>query len=332
MRTHRRFSVHMQERPDPRAVELLKRLLDEGIELTFGPDLPGSPRYDLLVAGRPTERELDASASLGVLLIPWAGLPQSTRTAMEKRPHISVHNIHHNAAPAAELAVALMMAAAKALVPVDRRLRADDWSPRYEPDLSVLLEGRRALLLGYGEIGRRIAGACRGLGMQVTALRRRPERTAPECPDTILPPQALHDALPAADVLHIALPHTAATRGMIGAAELALLPADCILVNVARGPVVDEEALFRALESRSIRAAGIDVWYAYPKREDERTSTPPSRFPFGDLDNVVMSPHRAGAFAVRDVEEARVRAIASSLIAAARGEPIPHLVDLAAGY
>jgi phosphoglycerate dehydrogenase-like enzyme len=328
----RSLHVHMQERPEPWALDCLDGLLDPRVSMTFGPDLPDEPDYEVLVAGLPTEDELDASTALRALVIPWSGLPQSTHRLLLERRHVDVHNIHHNAAPAAELAMALMLAAAKAVVPVDRDLRADDWSPRYERDLAVLLEGKTAVILGYGAIGSRIARACRGLGMSVTALRRHPERTPAGCPDNVVSQERLVDVLPLADVLFIVVPHTDATRGMLDASRLALLKRECVLVNVARGPIVDEEALFRALESGSIRAAGLDVWYAYPGSEEERHSTPPSRFRFGKLDNVVMSPHRAGAFATREVEEARLSELARSLNAIARGAPAPHPVDVDEGY
>ncbi|MFH1501586.1 MAG: NAD(P)-dependent oxidoreductase [Candidatus Eisenbacteria bacterium] len=326
------LSVHVQELSESWAPGRLRARLDPGVRLTVGPDLPDAADYDVLVAGRPTPSELAASSSLKMLVIPWSGLPQSTRLALLERPEIAVHNIHHNAAPAAEMAVALMLAASKSIVPVDRSMRRDDWSPRYEPGRALLLEGRTAVVLGYGAIGRRIAAACRALGMSVTALKRRPGDVEPGCPDRVLPPDALHDVLPGAGVLQIALPHTDATRGLIGERELSLLPSDSVVVNVARAPIVDEEALFRALSEGSIRAAGLDVWYAYPKSEESRVSTPPSRFPFRDLDNVVMSPHRAGAFAVREVEEARVDALAATLNAAAAGGPVPHPVDVREGY
>lgn len=326
------LKVHIQDPPEPWALKRLRSLLSENVRLTVGPDLPKPSDYAVLVAGRPRADELAASPDLRIVLIPWAGLAQSTREALLERPAIAVHNIHHNATAAAELAVTLMLAAAKSVVPIDRDLRNDDWSKRYMPDQGLFLNGGRAVVLGYGAIGRRIATACRGLGMVVTALRRHPDDTPPECPDTVLPPEALHDVLPEARVLHIALPHTEATRGLIGEREFQLLPDDAVLVNVARAPIVDEEALYRALSTRAIRAAGLDVWYAYPESEEDRSATPPSRFPFRDLDNVVMSPHRAGAFAVPEVEEARLSALAASLNAAARGDPVPHAVDVREGY
>ncbi len=325
-----KLKVHIQERPEPEALKVLRSRLDESVGLTFGPDVPEPAEYSVLVAGRPTERELTASPALTALVIPWAGLPQSTRAALVDRPDIHVYNIHHNAAAVAEMAMALMLAVAKSVVPVDRAMRRDDWSPRYSGDTAVLLEGRNALVLGYGAIGRRIAAACRGLGMSVAALRRHPG--SGDSSDRVLPPEALRDELPHADVLHVALPHTDLTHGVLGKRELALLPAHAILVNVARGAVVDEEALFSVLSERRIRGAGLDVWYSYPESEEDSASTAPSRFPFRNLDNVVMSPHRAGAFASADVEHARVREIARALNAAARGNPLPHPVDVRQGY
>lgn len=328
----RGFSVRIHDPPGPDELDRLRALLSPGIELTLGPDLPHDPSYQLLIAGIPSPEELDASPKLSVLVIPWAGLPRATRELMLERPGIAVHNIHHNAAAVSELAVALLLAAAKRVVPLDTSLRLNDWRPRYEPDQAVLLQGKRALVLGYGAVGRRTAVICRGLGMTVSAVRRRVEKTPAGCPDAVHQIDALTDLLPRADALLIALPLTDATMGLIGERELALLPRDAILVNVARGRVVDEGALYRALADGTIRAAGLDVWYNYPQSEGDRANTPPSGFPFGELPNVVMSPHRAGAFGVGELEECRMEALAAAINAAARGDEIPHRVDVEAGY
>ncbi len=79
-------------------------------------------------------------------------------------------------------------------------------------------------------------------------------------------------------------------------------------------------------------AAGIDVWYRYPSTAESRANTPPSRFPFHELDNVVMSPHRGGAYRLEELERGRMHELAITLNAIARGEPIPHRVDVRAGY
>jgi phosphoglycerate dehydrogenase-like enzyme len=326
------LSVHIPDPPDPDALDHLRALLEPGIELTLGPDLPEHPSYHVLVRGVPTAEELDASPELRVLVIPWAGLPRATRELLLERPRIAVHNLHHNAVAASELAAALLLAAAKRVVPLDAALRRNDWRPRYEPDQAVILRGKRALVLGYGAVGRRIAGICRGLGMSVSAIRRRAAECPAGCPDEVHPPDVLPDLLPRAGALLIALPLTEATKGLIGESELSLLPRDAILVNVGRGRVIDEHALYRALADRSIRAAGIDVWYNYPMSQEERPDTRPSEFPFHELPNVVMSPHRAGAFGVGELEAARMEALAAAINAAARGEEIPFRVDVEEGY
>ena len=146
------------------------------------------------------------------------------------------------------------------------------------------------------------------------------------------PVAELPSLLPGADVLVICLPLTDETRGLIGGSELALMPERAILVNVGRGPIVDESALYHALRDGTLHAAGLDVWYNYPSDEPGRTSTSPSEYPFHELDNVVMSPHRAGAPHTPETESLRMRVLAELLNAAARGEPIPNRVDLDLGY
>jgi phosphoglycerate dehydrogenase-like enzyme len=128
----------------------------------------------------------------------------------------------------------------------------------------------------------------------------------------------------------ICLPHTQETNGLIGQTELDLLPADAVLVNIGRGAVVDEGALFAALRDGRIHGAGLDVWYNYPADKASRSNTPPANYPFHELDNVVMSPHRGGDST--DTNRLRVMELANLLNAAAEGKIMPNLVDLSAGY
>jgi phosphoglycerate dehydrogenase-like enzyme len=167
--------------------------------------------------------------------------------------------------------------------------------------------------------------------MKVLAIRRNPETPLPAgLAADVFGSNRLHDLLPRADVLIVTLPLNASTRGLIGPRELALLPLHALLVNIGRGDVVDEGALYEALHSRRLAGAGIDVWYRYPENEDDRAATFPSNYPLHELDNVVMSPHRGGAVIEREGQ--RMRALAELLNAAARGEPIPNKVDLELGY
>jgi phosphoglycerate dehydrogenase-like enzyme len=330
--TKAQLGVHLLNEPEPAVLEHLRASLLPSIHLTVGSQLPQPAQFRILVAGMPPIEQVTASPELDTLIIPWSGLPKATRALMLDRPHIAVHNLHYNAGPAAELAVALLLAAAKFVVPTDRSLRAGDWSPRYRPNPSIRLEGRCVLILGYGAIGQRVARMCRGLGMRVIGVRRRPELTHPDCPDPVYPPDSLRQLLPEAHAVAVCLPLTEKTEGLIGERELQLLPPKAILVNVARGPIVDERALFEALRADRLAAAGIDVWYNYPRAEEDRASTTPSAYPFAELDNVVMSPHRGGALGKGESEIMRMEALAASLNAAARGDEIPHRVDLAEGY
>ena len=188
-------------------------------------------------------------------------------------------------------------------------------------------EGRSALVIGYGAIGRRVARVCLAFGMQVSAIARTEH---PDPAHRIHKPDELIDLLPKAEVVIVCAPSTPETQGMLGEREIALLPPDAIIVNVARGAIIDEAALYKALKSRRIFAAGLDVWWNYPATRDEWVNTPPSKFPFHELENVVISPHRGGH--VKSTEVMRMQALAELLNAAERGEEIPNKVDLESGY
>ena len=321
--------VHLHTPPEnPTHLQDFQASLPASVHLTLGPDLPSAPRYHILIAGRPSEAQLTASPNLQAVIVPWAGVPESTRHLLMKYPHIALHNLHHNAAPTAESALALLLAAAKFTVPFDQALRRGDWRPRYNPTPAILLEGKTALVLGYGAIGQRVGRYCHALGMRVLAVRRHPQAVDDLAEVHTL--STLPHLLPQSDVLVVTLPLTDATRGLLGEVELQALPAGSVLVNVGRGPVVDEAALYRALKDGPLAAAGLDVWYRYPKDESARRNTWPSDYPFHELENVVLSPHRGGS--VRESERLRLQALTEMLAAAANGHPMPNRVDMRHGY
>lgn len=317
----------------------LREKLDSDIVLTHGPELPSPADFSMLIAGVPKREHIEASAHLQTLLIPWSGLPVATRELMLEFPDIAIHNIHHNASPAAETAIALMMAAAKKVIPIDRSLRNNDWTPRYKYDGiasggPLLLGGKTALILGYGAIGGKIAMACQGLGMKVLAIKNNIPSYSDESVE-LYTIRALNSLLARANVLFICLPFTPDTKGLIDKGRLGLLPDEAIIINIARGPIIDEKALYDALKlsdqkSGPCRRAGLDVWYDYPKDEKARIDTPPSKFPFHELDNVVMTPHLGGHSDA--TESLRVVELAKMLNAAARGEKLPNRVYLDQGY
>lgn len=323
------MNIHLIQTPTTEGLKILQDGLDTGIWLTFGNQIPEPSDFDVLVSGNPSREFVEASPNLKTLVIPWAGIPDSTRVMMMDFPEISVHNLHHNAAPTAETALALLFAAAKFIVPFDKALRAYDWRLRYEPNPSMLLQGKTALILGYGAIGQYLGNILKAMKMRVLAVRRN-QTDRSEDKAEIFSIKSLTNLLPQADVLIIALPGTPETEGLIGKRELSRLPKGAVLVNVGRGPIVDEGALYHALRERQLRAAGIDVWYNYPSDNESRYHTPPSDYNFHELDNIVMSPHRGGGS--EDSEQLRMEHLAALLNAIARGESIPNRVDLIAGY
>ncbi len=324
------LKVHFSEPHPPEWQAQLQSRLTGAVQLSSGPALPTPADYDILISPQPTRAEVMASPRLRAVIIPFTGVAEEAQALMAEFPHVAVHNSHHPAAPTAEMAMALLLAAARRLALADRGLRAGDWSIRHQPDSAVTLEGRTVLILGYGDIGQRVGRVCQALGLTVLATRRRPGPVETLAGAEVHPAADLPQLLPRAQVLVVALPLTPETRGLIGAAELALLPHGALLVNVGRGPVVDEAALYAALRSGALGGAGLDVWYHYPRDEASRTHTFPSAYPFHELDNVVLSPHRGGLTA--DSEARGLAQLAQMLNAALRGEPLPNQVNVHAGY
>lgn len=289
---------------------------------------------EMLIEGRADRELLARCPRLKWVVVPFAGVPKATIEVVSGFPQVTLHNLHHNAPQTAETAVALLMAAAKQTVPMDQSLRRNDWSPRYTPERSLLLEGRTCLVLGYGEVGSRVGKIMEASGMRILALRRNPGTGEYGMED-------LRSLLPQAHVVVIALPLTKETEGLLGRAELDLLPDKAILVNVARAQIVNEQPLFDALKSGKLHSAGLDVWYRYPQEPNgavpgyfvippSATDTPPSAFPFHEIPSVVMSPHRGGA--AEGTELDRVRHLARLIEAAASGLEVPNRVSLELGY
>jgi phosphoglycerate dehydrogenase-like enzyme len=166
--------------------------------------------------------------------------------------------------------------------------------------------------------------------MDVLATRRHVSQPSDEFAQEIHPGSALHDLLPRAHALIIGLPHTPETDGLIGARELGMLQRPSLLVNIGRGPIVQQQALYEALRDGTLHAAGLDVWYNYPTDKASRTNTPPADFPFHELDNIVISPHRGGM--TSETEQLRMAHTAVLLNAAARSESMPNRVNLQLGY
>ena len=184
------------------------------------------------------------------------------------------------------------------------------------------LAGRTLGVVGYGDIGREVARRAHALGMRVVALRRRPELSAGDpLADELLGEDRLLELMARADDVVVATPLTPRTRGLVGRDAIAALKPTAVLVNVGRGPVVDEQALVEALAAGRIRGAALDVFETEPL---------PAGHPLWTLPNVLLSPHCADH--VPGWVEAATRAFLDELERYRRGEPLRNVVDKTHGY
>lgn len=225
----------------------------------------------------------------------------------------------------AEHVVMAMVALRRQLLAQDRELRAGRWlNPGFDPALALPrgLDGQTVLVLGTGEIGVHLAACCQPFGMKVVGVNR--SGRCPEGADfsDVVAISALDEVLPRADFLVVALPLTDKTRGVVDAHRLGLMKPTAHLVNVARGPLVDEAALYEALHQGRIAGAALDVWYRYPKSPTE--PTPPAEQPFHRLDNVILTAHTSGNST--GTFGRRARDIIENITRLERGEPLLHQV------
>lgn len=188
-------------------------------------------------------------------------------------------------------------------------------------------------IIGYGSIGREVGRLGQAFGMRVLALRRTEgptkagyaeEQTGDptgKIPETFYPPDALHQMLSKCDYVVIALPLTAETTHLIGATELQAMKATAYLVNIARGPIVDETVLVQALREGWIAGAGLDVFEEEPLPADS---------PLWDLESVLISPHVAGFTPHYDRRAATL--FADNLARYLSGDPLLNTVSKAQGY
>ncbi len=184
----------------------------------------------------------------------------------------------------AEHAIGLMIAVARKLVLADRRSRSGGWVPGMDAHLRPMhkLSGQTIGLVGLGKIGRATAAKARGLGLKVIAYDPYANAQAAKAEGITL--MSLEALLPQADIVSLHVPDTTETRGMINARTLGLMKPDAVLVNVARGPVVDEVALAAALASGRLFGAGLDVLQKEPIQLPH---------PLAEFENVVFTCHYA---------------------------------------
>lgn len=220
---------------------------------------------------------------------------------------------YHHEAGMAEYVIMTVLALTRKLLQFDAQLRQGQWtgSCTFSPLFTVReIAGATLGLIGFGRIGREVARRASALGMHVRAIKQHAAASAAEPGvDFLGTAEDLPALLAASDYLVITCPLTPETEGLIGEEQLTLMKSDAYLINVSRGKIVQERALYDALRTGRIAGAALDVWYHYPP--GTVTTCFPSAYPFHELGNVIMTPHISSC--TSETVEARWRDIAYNI-------------------
>ena len=204
-----------------------------------------------------------------------------------------------------------------------RRMMRNQMAGRWEAFDIVEISGQTAGIVGYGDIGRASATRLRAMGVRILAVKRQGPALYNVDPlvDQIYSPEGRLEMLRRCDYVVVAAPLTPATRGMIGEAEFAAMKPSAVVINVGRGPVIDEEAMVRALSEGRIKGAALDVFDREPL---------PDGHPFYRLENVLLSPHCADHTA--DWQEQAMQFFLEQFERFRTGEPLCNIVNKKLGY
>lgn len=186
------------------------------------------------------------------------------------------------------------------------------------------MRGSTLGIVGYGRVGREVARRAAAFGCRILAANRTP-RAAEDGVERVYPLAELDRLLPECDTLALCTALGPETAGLIDARRLSLLKPGAYLINISRGQVVDEEALYAVLRDRKIAGAAIDVWWQYPNEAE--TNRRGSRYPFHELPNVIVTPHNSGW--TTGMVRRRWDEVADNLNRFVRGDPLINIVATA---
>lgn len=273
--------------------------MPRGAEITLTDAFATDPRDTL--AGK------FAAADMIVCPAYTAGYPDAPRLKMLHAPNAGLDSIDFDALPdgaavcnvfehdigIGDYVMAGMLRFTVELEARSERFKALDWqdTPRLGATPRRELKGARVLTIGYGSIGQEICRRAHVFGMQVDAVTRTP-RDFDVMPDRMTDYAGLPGLMAEADFIIVACPLTDETEGLVDAALLSRAKPDAVLINVARGPIVDQHALYDCLVAGGLRGAVLDTWYHYPNPGDSPVK--PADVPLWELENVVVTPHCSG--------------------------------------
>ena len=287
--------------------------------------LPRLPEIDVLVTMGLTTEMGRAATRLKLVQVPGAGVDRIDRAALPAGTLLA--NAYCHEVGIAEYVMGAMLALTREFSRLDTALRKGDWQSHWAvgtapPPLWPELAGRTVGILGYGRIGQEIARRARAFDMLVCAIRRDVGQSMEDELALLGGPDILDKVLERSDYVVVSMPANPETIGLIGEAQLRRMKRSAYLINVARGEIVEEDALYHALAQRTIAGAALDVWYRYPR---EPGPTAPAARPFYELPNVLMTPHVSGA--TDGTLEGRTKLIAENIRRIACGEtPLNRVV------
>jgi phosphoglycerate dehydrogenase-like enzyme len=266
-------------------------------------------------------QNMPPAPKLRLLQIPGAGTDQINFD--EVPSHATVCNAYGHAIAGGEYVLLAMLAWCHDFVPAHESLRAGSWhmSGRTGAPLHEELYGKAVGILGLGPIGMAAARLAKGFGTTVLACNRT-QHNGIEFIDRFYPIKDLHEFLAQCDFVAVCIALTQETLGLIDQTAFSCMKPNAVVINVARGAIIDEDALFFALRDKRIAGAIIDAWYHYPTPENLRV--PPSRHPFESLSNVLMTPH--SAIWTRGMISRRWTDIAANIDAFASGRELVNVV------
>lgn len=239
-------------------------------------------------------------------------------------PDVQVANTFHHERAIAEYVVATMVMLRRGFLSQDRKLRDNVWATSvYDkaiPQARTLADAHIGFV-GFGHIGMRSWNLLRAFGCTAAAVtgsgRVRADAGLAWAGGT----GDLDRLMAECDVAVVSAPLNEHTKGMIGADQLKALGPEGVLINVGRGPLIQEQALYDALAGGVIKGAAIDVWYRYPTNG---SGCAPAELPFAELPNLLMTPHSSGV--TRETFTGRIDDVAANIARLARGEPLRNLV------
>nr|WP_269809487.1 2-hydroxyacid dehydrogenase [Kineosporia rhizophila] len=290
-------------------------------EWVFAQDLRAAPGTQVLVGASASAELIRACGEdLRLVQVTGAGLDKIAVDALP--PSTLLANTFHHGRSIAEHVVMVSMMLLRHVPRASRELAAGQWrTVMTDPAVPFggVLAGRTMGIVGFGEIGSQVAVLARALGMRVRAVRH--SGRAAEGVEWMGTSAQLPELLRTSDIVVATVPLSEKTRGLLDSEALAAMRPDAILVNVARGAVVDEQALHNALTEGTIGGAAIDVWWRNPRDPD---APPPSHLDFTGFDNVVLTPHQSGH--TEETFQGRVADVVANVEALASGRPLRNLV------